>query len=151
MTVDFKKLWDNYPLDEKNGGNPPCHTNGKWNHDNQCAIRMGVCFNDAGMSLSSCRGLCCFYKHGRKHFLRAKELALWLESSSRFLRTVDKKKKVNHVSYTGKKGIVFFKRLHTPEDNYRGNHIDLWNKDVLMHGESRYFELSKEVWFWEID
>lgn len=152
MAIEFKKLWDNYPLDENNSGNPPCHTNGKWNHENQCAIRFGVCLANAGVDLSSCRGVCCWSGHGRKHFLRAKELAVWLNSSSnkRLLKKAEKKKNVNHKNYSGKKGIVFFKRLSTPEDNYTGNHIDLWDGSVLLHGESRYFELSKEVWFWEI-
>jgi len=80
MSVTFDDLWSNYPADDT----APCLTNGTPNFTDQCAIRFGVCLSGAGVSLSSCRGTCCWFGHGRRHFIRAKQLAEWLNSVSRF-------------------------------------------------------------------
>jgi hypothetical protein len=140
----FDELWANYPT----GDTPPCVTNGQPNFTDQCAIRFGVCLATAGVTLTACRGTCCWYGHGRRHFLRAKQLAEWLDSGRGFAGRAAKESTSSHTGYIGKKGMVFFYKLHTPEDNWRGNHIDLWDGENLIHGDSKYFGQCKEVWFW---
>jgi hypothetical protein len=54
MAILFSNLWVNHPAIK--GEISPCTTNGVTNFSNQCAIRMGVCFENAGISLAVAPG-----------------------------------------------------------------------------------------------
>jgi len=148
MNLDFTKLWNAHPTNK--GIKNPCTTNGVVNFGNQCAIRMGVCLNNAGISTASFRGAKCYPGHGHNssHILRAEELAKWMVNNPAFFGNVDKKIGTSSADYTGKKGIVFF--LNFWGRGNQGDHIDLWNGSKMCYGDPSYFGRSKAVWFWEI-
>ncbi len=148
MTVFFNTLWVNHPAIK--GIINPCSTNGKINFSNQCAIRMSVCLDKSGVSLTSFNGAKCYPGHGhsQSHVLRAEELASWIEKQNSLFGTPTKKKKVKSTDYKNKKGIVLFKNFWGAGN--QGDHIDLWNGAVMTRGAPSYFSLSKEVWFWEL-
>ena len=127
----------------------PCKTKGGAPaYPNQCAIRMGVCLQDAGVNLNFMRGVRCWHGHGRKHVLRAEELANWLKTQTAQFGTVEIKKRVTYKDYAGKKGIVLFRNFWGSGN--QGDHIDLWNGSKMTYGELDYFQKSEEIWFWEL-
>jgi hypothetical protein len=143
--LSFDTLWQEHPY-IKDGGAPPCTDEyGNPHFENQCAIRMGVALDRAGMELRGFRGARCWFGH-RGHTLRAEELANWLRTQSRILSRVAKTKNAVHTQFAGKKGIAFFK------DGWPrgGDHIDVWNGERLGGGQLDYFSRAKEVWFWEL-
>jgi hypothetical protein len=147
MPVAFRTLSNAYPTDRT-----PCHNaNSRSNFPHQCAIRMGLCLADAGVDLSSCHAVRCWYGHGRRHILRAEELAHWLASpAGRFAIGVSETRRsnVNHSDYLGRTGIVFFQNFWGPGN--QSDHIDLWNGVTARTGALDYFSRSPQVWFWEI-
>ena len=148
MTIMFSKLWTNHPA--LKGTIYPCATNGRANFSNQCAIRMGVCLENSGISLRSFKGAKCYPGHGhsQKHILRAEELAGWLEKQEALFGQPSKKRKVSSKHYASKKGIVLLKNFWGTGN--QGDHIDLWNGVRLAHGAPGYFSASQEVWFWAL-
>ena len=67
----FCRLWENHPT-----GKFPCSTDGKKNFDNQCAIRMGECFEKAGINTKHWPVRRCWqHKSSGGHILAAEELA----------------------------------------------------------------------------
>ena len=73
--VSFAKLWENHPT-----GDFPCKdTGGNRAYENQCAIRMGVTFDESGVGTKSFNGARCWHSHMPSHILRAEELAIWLK------------------------------------------------------------------------
>ena len=113
--ITFEELWKHHPGRESS----PC------NHDNQCAVRMGVALAECKVDLSSFKGALCWEKgHNPKHILRAQELADWMANKKAlfgerkvYKRTKDSPKMSDFV---GKKGIIFIKDGWGPTD-----HIDL--------------------------
>lgn len=139
-----------------NGSTPDPHpcTDSKGNvHaalENQCAIRLGLAFQGAGVNTDSVPGARCWNGHGRKHILRVLDIVPWIERSA---VTIGCKKKVVHkgvtdANFTGKKGIVYFQNFYGR--NNQGDHVDLWNGYKIAKGDNDYFERSEEVWFWEM-
>ena len=149
MPITFDDLWNSYPADDA-----PCRNGrGDSNFDNQCAIKMGVCLADAGVDLSSCRAVRCWHGHGRRHILRAQELADWLagRNGARILGAVNRHRSgVTYQSFSGRSGIVFFQNFWGRGN--QGDHIDLWDgsSDTLIAGSRDYFSRAEEVWFWNI-
>ena len=142
--ITMQKVWDSHPYQTPSVG---------WPCDpklfvNQCAIRMGVALDGAGLSTTSFLGARCYahLKHSPRHVLRAQELANWLARQTAKVGTVKKhKKKVTSADFQGKTGIVFIKDGWGATD-----HIDVWNGRKLKGGSPDYFAKGKEVWFWEL-
>ena len=149
MNLDFKTLWNAHPTNK--GNNEPCSTNGVSNFDNQCAIRMGVCLTNAGISTASFSGARCYPGHGHNsvHILRAEELAKWMAMNTTPFGTVEKKNGVSSTDYADRKGIVFF--LNFWGRGSQGDHIDLWDGKKMCYGDPSYFSRAQSVWFWEVN
>ena len=139
-----------------NGSPPeshPCHDSKGNVHaalENQCAIRLGLALQGAGVKTESVPGARCWNGHSRKHILRVLDLVPWIEKNA---TTIGCKKKTVHkgVTYSdfaGKKGIAYFQNFYGR--NNQGDHIDLWNGHQIAKGALDYFERSEEVWFWEM-
>lgn len=148
MQIQFQTLLNAFPAENK-----PCSdATGASPFANQCAIRMSSCLVDAGVSLTTCHAVRCWHGHGRRHVLRAQELADWLASAAGRLAIgaeVERSARNTQVSssdYTGRKGIVFFQNFWGAGN--QGDHIDLWNSSQMMHGSLDYFTRSERVWFW---
>jgi hypothetical protein len=143
--IKFEDLWANHP---KRTGDPfPCMVDDVPAFDNQCAIRMGICLEKAGLDLSGFKGARCWHNHKPKHILRAEELANWLRvklGPSKL--TVFKGKDVYLTAQKEmrlKTGIVFFK------DAFSGgvDHIDLWNRSRPISDDN--YSFAREIWFWK--
>lgn len=152
----FDQFWRNHPALQSPPVIEPCTTNGKSNHDNQCAIRLGVSMTASGVSLASYRGVFCWSSHGRIHPLRVEQLKLWLNSNDASFvpyAEVSKRDKRGHQksfnAYSGHRGIVAC--LNFWGRGNQGDHIDLWDGSTMAHGGTDYFERSEEIWFWEMD
>ncbi|MGD8910412.1 MAG: type VI secretion system amidase effector protein Tae4 [Chromatiales bacterium] len=152
--TSFKKMWDNHPT-----GEYPCRdSSGKKAFTNQCAIRMGVAFDKAGVSTNSFKGARCWHGHAPKHILRAEELANWLKgpfSPFRKIEIFDAANGFRRIS--GRRGVIFFKDYYG--HNGQGDHIDLWNGSRLTEflswfhfffTDGRHYVKAK-VWFWPVD
>lgn len=141
--VSFQKLWDNHPYPDS-----PCDTS---TFPNQCAIRMGVALERSNVDTSSFDVMYpkrrCYpsFNHTPRHILAAQELANWLTTLTDIVGIPEKRKGVTSGDYGGKKGIVFIKNGWGPTD-----HIDVWNGIEMKGGDSLYFSLGQEVWFWEL-
>jgi len=138
--IIFQTLWVNHPYPSN-----PCDTS---YFTNQCAIRMGVALEKAGVNIQSFNGARCYpgLKHSPKHILRAQELANWLKTKKDIVGNVKSYKKVTSIDFAGKRGIIFIKNGWGATD-----HIDVWNGMQMKGGNPNYFSLGKEVWFWELN
>lgn len=152
--ISFDKLWDNHPT-----GEFPCKdARGNKAYENQCAIRMGVAFDKAGVGTKSFNGARCWHSHKPPHILRAEELANWLKGPFSPFKTVEifeAKKGFDRIS--GRTGVIFFKDYYGP--NSQGDHIDLWNGSRLTEllswfeftfRNGRHYEKAT-VWFWPVN
>ena len=150
----FNKLWKNHPT-----GEFPCSTDGKKNFDNQCAIRMGDCFEKAGISTKNWPARRCWqHKKSESHILAAEELAVALTR----VTVVGVKKAEKYSGSDGfekiknRKGIIFIKNFYGT--GMQGDHIDLWNGwrlSSLMSAISVYTPWGSQyhkgdIWFWEV-
>lgn len=139
--LSFHRLWSNHP-------GPKIFPCDKSTFINQCAIRLGVALQGAGVSLISFPGTRCYpgFKHNPKHILRAQELADWLASNSNIAGAIVKYRKgeVSSKNFSEKRGIVFIQNGWGLTD-----HIDLWNGIEMKAGEDYYFDLGA-VWFWHL-
>ncbi len=156
--VTFKQLWANHP-NVKDGGKKPCNPSFK----NQCAIRMGDCFDRSGVEKLTGAEVCWFHKTST-HYLRAEELAKAL--STAHVPGISPVEKISgkdfHKKISGKTGIIFFKdywqRNGETFKNRSGDHIDLWNGSRLtdwwswfsIHLTDSKMENSKNIWFWPV-
>jgi hypothetical protein len=133
-------IWDSHPYPDF-----PCDAT---LFQNQCAIRMGVALNGAGLSTAPFLGAKCYpnLKHSPKHTLRAQELANWLVTQTAAVGTVQKyKTKMTSAEFWGKTGIVFI------QDGWGAtDHIDIWDGTALKGGSPEYFARGKQVWFWAL-
>lgn len=154
-SISFATLWVNHPSNQTPPDNEPCKDkNGQPVFDNQCAIRMSVCFTKSGISLASYRGAFCWGAHGRAHAIRAEEFARWLDDDRvPFPSNHAERKKRGRIpitaqSYATRKGIVLFRNFWGRGNT--GDHIDLWDGSVMAHGDASFFSAAREVWFWDI-
>jgi hypothetical protein len=161
----FKDLWNAYPSD------PPCSSDGKPNHSNQCAIRVGTALAKCGVNTSALGVAHCWHhEHSAGHVLRAEELANAL--TDRNVPGVGKRQNLEAKGYAskiaGKTGIIFFKdywmRDRDRDGVPTGDHIDLWQGrrmtsraswlrvqlGIVMPGMWEDLEKAKCVYFWEV-
>ena len=138
-TVTYQQIWNHHPYP-----NSPCDTT---LFVNQCAIRMGVALAGAGVNMASFHGAKCWVKdHSPKHILRAQELANWMTTQTVTFGNVTKyTTKVTSGDFAAKTGLVFIKDGWGATD-----HIDVWNGTSMKAGDSSYFALGKQVWFWPL-
>ena len=68
---------------------------------------MSVALADSEINLDSFTGEFCWHKHGKRHVLRAQELADWIASKSLLFGSIDKKISVTDKYFKGKLGVVF--------------------------------------------
>lgn len=131
LRVSFSMLWSTYPAVQA-----PC--DGPW--DNQCAIRTSIALIGAGFSLSPYTEPRCAHGHARG----AESLAHYL---SRFQRPERLTPASARNAVSGRTGIVFFRNISGFRGG-QGDHIDLWDGSATKTGE--YFNVSTEVWFWQV-
>jgi hypothetical protein len=152
--VAFSKLWTSYPKDKS-----PCRTNGTSNFTNQCAIRLGVCLQAAGVNTQRLNAEKCWYHPSSEgHILRAEELAKVLSTVSGLGR-VEKYKKgpEGFFAIENRTGIVLFQDYWG--SGSQGDHIDLWDGtmtkgDLRLRrpyrpGDGSSYEKAK-IWFWPV-
>ena len=152
----FSDLWDNHPstsIPSDDPGNFPCRDKHGAVHaalENQCAIRLGIALQAAGVKTDSVPGTRCWNGHGRKHILRVLDFIPWIEAKSTQIGCKKKvvHKNVTHADFLAKKGICYFQNFYGT--NNQGDHLDLWNGTRIAKGDLDYFERSEEVWFWEM-
>ncbi len=146
LATRFDALWKAHPYPAY-----PCNTA---LFPDQCAIRMTVAFEGAGVSTSSFDtmfpGRRCWENppHHPKHILAAEEFAKWLDGTP-VLGNTSKQSNVTSKDYESKKGVVFFLNMPT-DDNKTIDHIDLWNGKALKAGHTDYFSAAAQVWFWAV-
>jgi hypothetical protein len=151
----FNILWEKHPT--ITGDDFPCSSNGNKNFENQCAIRMGECFERSGLSTKNLPvRRCWFHKDKLGHILSAEELAKAIEKyplSSYIEKPIKFKGEDGFSKIFGKKVIIFFKDYYGPGN--QGDHIDLWNGARLTRFSS-YWDFfvmlggryrKAEVWF----
>jgi hypothetical protein len=166
--IRFDDLWKHHPTN--NGVQAPCKTGGVSNFANQCAIRMGVCLEAAGVTPAQMGSAktCNWARNtghvlGNMHYIRAREVALSLRAARiPGLGTTDIVQNPGNFAseLNGRTGIIFFNGYWwRTEDTVRptGDHIDLWNgwrttaKMLLpWFGWLGGYEKSNEIWFWEV-
>lgn len=152
----FATLWANHPANQVPRVIEPCATNGVRHHANQCVIRLGIALSTSGVSLASFNGTFCWNGHGRRHPLRVEEIKEWINSDAatfapsyaeKYVRDRQGRQQSHH-SFIGRQGIVAF--LNFWGTGNTGDHIDLWDGSSIAYGQNNYFELSQEIWFWQI-
>jgi Type VI secretion system (T6SS), amidase effector protein 4 len=148
MTISFANLWKAHPA--QRGVESPCASAAGVPHfENQCAIKMGLALQHAGVDMAAYpKTKCCWFGHTEKHVLRAEELAMWLKNRPELFGNVVRTKHTTVEAFRGKKGIVMCRNFWGT--GMQGDHIDLWNGQQFSDGEEDYFERSQEVWFWAV-
>ena len=148
MSVTFAQLWAAHPANNF-VESPWCNDAGVPNFENQCAIKMGVTLQRAGVDLSSYpKTKCCWFGHAEKHTLRAEELAAWLKNRPEQFGKVERTRHTSVAAFLGRQGIVMCRNFWGK--GMQGDHLDLWNGSQFADGDDNYFERSQEVWFWAI-
>jgi hypothetical protein len=177
--VAFRDLWYRHPAN--NSTTYPCIapyglTNmeglsvrqGNPVFGNQCAIRMGVCLKNAGVSPGSLRlTTCAVHSPDEMHIINAQALASALaganiEGIGKVERIVAADAGQFYKRIYGRTGIIYIKdywKRHG-ETNATGDHIDVWNgyrssTKWLMEwfswlGYYSNYAQAKEVWFWDV-
>lgn len=161
MTVKFKTIWESYPEGDS------CDSR----FSNQCAINLSQSLVNAGVSTASFKGVRCWFGHKPGHILRAEEMAGWLARQPfRGCPIPEKHSGEDFIQkLRGRTGLIYLADYWQREaeggtERRTGDHIDLWNRNrmqanwswarinlgVSWDGLMSDFELSKEVWFWEI-
>lgn len=167
--ISFKSLWGNFP--EKNKIKTVCTNKQKNSNnpfDNYCAILLSDCFIKSGIDTNTMSGAKCWSHAGKKHILRAADLADAIDKIPP--PGFSKKQKILPATFQntlkGKTGVIYFKdywqRGKETFESRSGDHIDLWNNDeitgqgMLMREIYEFFGVvsdlnnSKEIWFWEV-
>lgn len=180
--VQFKDLWHGHPINES--VQTPCiaphdltNLEGEFIRSglpvfhNQCAIRMGVTLNRAGVrpeQISGC-STCGVHHRDEMHFINASQLAAAFARSN--IEGVGKIEKFSgadaknfYPKIFGRTGVLYINEYwYRPTDspgNPTGNHMDIWNgyrssAKWLMEwfswaGYYSNYAGAKELWFWEI-
>lgn len=145
----FQTLWDTHPGNQIPPVAQPCRDDtGTPNFENQCAIRMSLCLLDGGVDMSTFRGVTCWHGHGRRHVLRAQELANYVRVRSDLFGSAEIDKSPRLSTYAGRKGVALFMNFWGTGN--QGDHIDVWNGTAMGQGDSEYFGQSQQVWFWQL-
>ena len=177
--VAFRDLWYRHPAN--NSTQYPCIapyglTNMEGKHiapgfpvfGNQCAIRMGVCLKNAGVSPGALRlATCGVHGADEMHIIRAADLARALAGAS-----IEGVGKVERITVTEAAQLLqqalrpHRHHLHPGlleaprRDDATGDHIDVWNgyrssTKWLMEwfswlGYYSNYAQAKEIWFWDV-
>ena len=149
----FQQLWKSHPSTAKVPEHHPCRdAKGKVHPalENQCAIRLGLAFEGAGIDIAKIPGRRCWNRHGKRHILNTSALVKWIDRSTGLIGCKPKVvgKNVTFRDFLNKRGICYFMNFYGR--NNQGDHIDLWQIVWMGHGSLDYFERSEEVWFWEM-
>jgi hypothetical protein len=131
--VTFAEMWSAYPQETALCKDPET---GKAAFSDECAIRLGTCLANVGITNSSFRGARCWFKgHPRAHMLRAEEVANWfqLRPFAGCPRPTDLTGKDWRSKVRNRTGLIFFKDYweREGERSPTGDHIDLWNGQSL--------------------
>lgn len=176
--VNFQKLWDGHPLNWNPRETAPFKSkDGTPLFQDQCAIKMSIALQQAGVPLATFKGATAsspVLQLGVKPVkaaLRAEELAQWL---IKVLGQPDKYTAAVAIEAVKfRNGIVFFKDFWARDlpnggqesgINRSGDHIDVWDGHTIpsmptvntsqfanpLGGWSHYFKNAKAVWLWEI-
>jgi len=151
----FKALWQSFPF-----GEFPCSTGNKPNFENQCAIRLGTCFEKAGIRTIGWPVRRCWqHRNIDGHILAAEEFASALTRVFvPGVRIVEKYSgKEGFPRIRGRTGIVFFRNFYGPA--MQGDHIDLWDSwrttnlwisigRIHTLGGGKYKDGN--IWFWPV-
>jgi len=177
--LEFKQLWSSYPQEKIVHMNPETNTDLYADH---CAINVSHALKLSGVAMKSVpkEQQCNRYRcpntdsNGRGiHVRLAQDLADYLKKQP--FAGCPKVEVYKGTDYPqvlkGRTGIVFFKDYWQREgqtgNSRTGDHIDLWNDDVLagegsvqsfftvtlglsLDGVYSDHKLSKEIWFWDI-
>lgn len=141
--MSFSEMWAAFPGDAQ-----PCvPDNNEPMFENQCAIRLGIALEGAGIDLSNYPGTRCWHGHGGAHVIRAQELANWLDQTCEAVPSAEKYAGAT-ADVFGRQGIIFCRNFWG--EHNEGDHIDLWDGAAMRRGEADWIEQSEEVWFWEV-
>ncbi|MCI0507978.1 MAG: type VI secretion system amidase effector protein Tae4 [Gammaproteobacteria bacterium] len=167
--VSFDALWKNYPT--KENIKSQCTNKQKASNEpfnDYCAIMLSDCVIRSGVDISIIKGDRCWSHHGKKHILRAEDLANGLKKhrppNFGILEKIQPAFFQSAVS--NKTGVIFFKDYWQREkesfDRRSGDHIDLWNKNEItssgmfirsvleFFGRVSDLNNCREIWFWEV-
>ena len=148
----FDEIWTNHPSNQTPAQNFPCKDKKGKVHSalyNQCAIRLGLAFQGAGIDTSTLAGSRCWNRHGRAHILKVLQMVPWIDDNTALIGCKSKvvHKNVSFIDFAFLRGIFYFQNFYGAGN--RGDHIDLWNGFWIAKGDLDYFSRSEEVWFWE--
>lgn len=142
-SLTWESIWEHHPYPQS-----PCSQS---YFPNQCAIRMGIALEKAGVDTKSFDTMYphrrCYkgLNHSPKHILAAQELANWIETQAPVFGNVAKHKNVSSAHFQSKQGIIFI------QDGWGAtDHIDIWNGSQMKGGSPSHIALGKEVWFWSL-
>jgi hypothetical protein len=151
----FWTIWDKYPT--QHGDHHPCELINKGDdYSAQCAMRLSEALEAAQISTASFSGgrcwACSGTPSGRKHILRAKALANWIDRHRDAIGVGPKevKKSVTYKDFTGKFGFVYFKDFWARNEaeeasgNLTGDHIDIWHGTGDWHGKGKMGSGSRD-------
>ena len=132
------QLWTSYPKESS-----PCAQG----YINQCAIRMSIALEGAGVDLSGYDGNRCSHGHARG----AQGLASYLKEIWGLPTWTYRKNRGKAGSLLQHhNGAIFFKNCFTREGESRreGDHIDVWYAGRAQTYQN--FTGSEEIWFWKL-
>lgn len=172
--LDFDRLWQVHPTNISD--QLPCRLDtGFPTYANQCAVRLGICLRDGGVTPDMLPGMihCGVHPYEQMHFIRAQQFADRLASRARVidgLGPVEKLTGPDAANYAnilyGRRGLMFMKdywarRGEGTRGVKTGDHIDLWNgyrttASWLMEyfswlGYYGGYDGAGEIWFWPIE
>ena len=170
MAITFEKIWDAYdtgnPYVDKKTGAPPK------GYENQCAIRVGLALEKAGVSFVNCPAKRVPGAPKSSGMVpSAQALANWLKTKPFAgcpeVQSYNGKSVFDEIS--GRSGIIFLanywqRSAETDSERRSGDHIDLWNGRRLtklfswfrvhwgIHWDGTFsdFRLADKALFWHI-
>jgi hypothetical protein len=148
----FSELWDAHPDDD------PCDVQGL---AGQCAVKMAVMFDKAGVSLAGLTGKRCWGQgEGHKlHFLDPNDVGRWLAGkgspyswASSAVSPEPMPGIAARAFVGGKTGVLLFLDFWNEGKSAPVlDHMDVWNQTQMGHGAETYFLRSREIQFWRIN
>jgi hypothetical protein len=152
--ISFCDLWRAFPQEHL-----PCkNAQGQAAYGNQCAVRLGLAFQRAGVSLATyAYKRCGVSGHTHEvHPLAAEQLARWLKDLRPSLgkaKILKKPLDKNELRWLrSRSGILLLRNFwqRPGERVAAGDHIDLWMRGEFADGYADWVESAPEVWFWDM-
>jgi hypothetical protein len=116
------------------------------NFENQCAIRMSVCLERAGIDFSGYNGVKCWFKCEDTHTLRVEELVPFLRTQKE-LGVYKEIVAPKSSQFSEFNGIIV---CYNFWNNKNGDHIDLVWGGEMTYGDLEYVDRSERVGYWEL-